>query len=173
MNTFRPMLYIQRQMSIYIKICLRDLCGKPRRSAGPQDNEGMLLATSTTVDQELETSSIYTFSLLMSKVQPQKLIYALWMGIGMPHTEKHVLLWGSWKMMVNGTSVLMRHVQSSWSIHQSANSLQSSLHTTIPEALWEEFKHIMCDDLLLWHQFPLNPLSTDDEVLDYGLFLIQ
>jgi hypothetical protein len=77
LNIFRPMLYIQRQESIYIKICLRVLCGRPRRSAGLQDNEEMLLGGFTTVGQELETGSIYAFSLLMSRVQPQKLIYAL------------------------------------------------------------------------------------------------
>ena len=46
-------------------------------------------------------------------------------------------------------------------------------HPTHPEALWEEFKHRMCDDLLHWQRYPLNANSTDEEVLDYGLYLIQ
>ena len=42
-----------------------------------------------------------------------------------------------------------------------------------PRALWDEFKHQMCDDLFRWKRHPLNQNSDDDEVLDYGLYLIQ
>src|SRR5258707_1403580 len=31
----------------------------------------------------------------------------------------------------------------------------------------------MCDDLLRWRRFPLRQTSTDEEALDYGLYLIQ
>src|SRR5260370_34505745 len=60
-----------------------------------------------------------------------------------------------------------------WSISLPTLCSHPCIQLSHPEALWEEFKHRMCNDLLLWHQFPLNLLSTDEEVLDYGLFLIQ
>src|SRR5260370_2545345 len=31
----------------------------------------------------------------------------------------------------------------------------------------------MCDDLLRWRRYPLRQTSTDEQVLDYGLYLIQ
>ncbi len=44
---------------------------------------------------------------------------------------------------------------------------------THPRELWLEFNRQMCDDLLRWRRFPLRQTSTDEEALDYGLYLIQ
>ena len=44
---------------------------------------------------------------------------------------------------------------------------------THPKELWLQFNRQMCDDLLRWRRYPLRQTSTDEEVLDYGLYLIQ
>src|SRR5260370_39282874 len=45
--------------------------------------------------------------------------------------------------------------------------------TTHPLELWLAFNRQMCDDLLRWRRYPLRQTSTDEQVLDYGLYLIQ
>lgn len=46
-------------------------------------------------------------------------------------------------------------------------------HPTQPEHLWEEFKANLCDDLqiMLGHRGIYNP--TQEQIYDYGLFLLE
>ena len=54
-------------------------------------------------------------------------------------------------------------------------TLLTCCHPTSPVALWNEFKESICDDLerTLQHTFPGMDHPTQEEVFDYGLYLID
>ncbi|OBZ78054.1 hypothetical protein A0H81_02325 [Grifola frondosa] len=75
---------------------------------------------------------------------------ALWMTWYIPHTRQPVLRRVYWRMMESGDS-----------------------HPVDPLALWNEFKNVMCDDLHHRLIAMNHPDPTEEQIWDYGLYLLN
>src|SRR5260370_20237095 len=171
----REMPDTQRQRRFYIRISLSSLSGKPMRSAGNHKGKGKQLGGFITVAQELRIGSIYAFFLSMSRGLLQRMTYTLSMAINMGTCREACIALGLLEDDGEWCQCLEEACQTQVgkSVCQLFAIIIAYNHPTYPEVLWEDFKHRMCDDLLHWHRYPFNANSTDDEVLDYGLYLIK
>ena len=80
-----------------------------------------------------------------------------------------------WRMMENGKNALRRQgiCRTGHQLHCLFAIILLHCHPTQPHVLWDLNKVNLCDDLhhkLITHSH-LNP--TDEDVLNYGLYLIQ